>query len=148
MIMQTYLGYALLATIAGGLIPVIAGINASFSQAIGSTAFAALVLFGVGFVAVLVVISVSNIPIPQNFDQLKLYHYAGGFIVAFYILTITFLVPRFGVGNSILFVIVAQIISAVLIDHFGFFGSEIRLFDLNRGIGIVLLIAGTYITRL
>lgn len=39
--MHTYVGYALLATLAGALIPIMAGINGSLGQTIGSTYYAA-----------------------------------------------------------------------------------------------------------
>ncbi len=145
--MHTYVGYALLATLAGALIPIMAGINGSLSQTIGSTYYAALVLLGVGFFAVLLVILFSSVPVPQQFEQSAPHQYIGGLIVAFYILSITFLVPRFGVGNSNFFVIVAQVISAAVIDHFGLLDAEIRLINLKRAIGITFLLAGIYIAR-
>lgn len=145
--MNTYLGYALLASLAGAFIPVMGAINASLGQTISSTYYASLILTGIGFAAVLVAILVLNVPAPQNFQQTSIHQYSSGLIVAFYVLSITFLMPKFGVGNSIFFVIVAQVISAAVIDHFGLLGAEAHLIDLKRGIGIIFLLIGIYIAK-
>src|SRR3546814_12783310 len=49
--------------------------------------------------------------------------YFGGTFVAFYVIAVTFIAPRFGVGNAIFFVLVGQIASAAAIAHFGLFGA-------------------------
>src|SRR3546814_15308053 len=49
--------------------------------------------------------------------------YFGGLFVAFYVIAVTFIAPRFGVGNAIFFVLVGQLVSAAAIDHFDLFGS-------------------------
>ena len=74
-------------------------------------------------------------------------YYAGGVLVAFYILAVTFSAPRIGVGNAIFFVLVGQIVAATLIDHFGLFGARISPLTVQRGIGIALMAAGAYFAR-
>jgi transporter family-2 protein len=57
---------------------------------------------------------------------------------------ITILVPRLGVGTAISVIVTGQILCAVAIDHFGFFGVEVRSIDTNRLMGMLMMIAGTY----
>jgi transporter family-2 protein len=75
-------------------------------------------------------------------------NFVGGLIVGFYILSITMLAPRFGVGTAILFVMTAQIVTSAGIDHAGLFGATVRPLTLLRLGGLVLLLAGLAITQL
>jgi transporter family-2 protein len=68
--------------------------------------------------------------------------YVGGFIVAAYVLTITFLVPRLGVGAAIALVVTGQIAAALLIDQFGLFRALTVPLTPVRLLGGVLMVAG------
>jgi transporter family-2 protein len=46
--------------------------------------------------------------------------------VAFYVLSITYIAPTFGVGNAVFFVLLGQLVSAAIIDHFGLFGAQVK----------------------
>ncbi|MFZ8458435.1 DMT family transporter, partial [Staphylococcus aureus] len=74
--------------------------------------------------------------------------FAGGLIVGFYVLSITVLAPAFGVGNAILFVMVAQIFTSAAIDHFALFGAALRPVSLLRALGLVVLLVGLAISQL
>jgi bacterial/archaeal transporter family-2 protein len=71
--------------------------------------------------------------------------YLGGLIVAFYVLTITFLVPRIGVGAAIALIVTGQILAALTIDHFGLFRSLSFHLTPARALGGVLMIAGAFL---
>lgn len=73
--------------------------------------------------------------------------YAGGLFVAFYVIAVTFIAPRFGVGNAIFFVLFGQLVSAATIDHFGLFGAIRSAIDLKRVAGIALMIVGIWLAR-
>lgn len=72
---------------------------------------------------------------------------SGGLIVAFYVLSVTLLAPRFGIGNAILFVMVAQIFTSAAIDHFGLFGAILRPVSLLRAGGLAVLLLGLVISQ-
>jgi transporter family-2 protein len=138
-----YLGLAL---ITGALIPIQAATNAVFSKSTGSPLIASVAVFIIGFVAMLVMAVIMRAPAP-SFHQLRSvpwYGYAGGIIVATYVVMITILVPRIGVGAAIALIVTGQIIAAVIIDHFGLFNVTVRSLDISRISGIVLMIAGIY----
>jgi transporter family-2 protein len=138
-----YLGLAL---ITGALIPVQAATNAVFSKSTGSPLVAAVVVFIIGFIAMVVLTVAMKTPTPsvQQLRSVPWYGYAGGIIVATYVVMITILVPRIGVGAAIAFIVTGQIIAAVVIDHFGLFHVTVRTLDVSRISGIVLMIAGIY----
>jgi len=70
-----------------------------------------------------------------------------GLLVAFYVLSITYVAPRFGVGNAVFFVLLGQLVSAAIIDHFGLFGAQVSPLSLTRAAGIALMAAGVFVTQ-
>ena len=66
---------------------------------------------------------------------------------AFYLLSITWVGPRFGIGNAVMFVLGGQIISSALIDHFGLFGAPHKPIDILRAAGLVIMAAGIVIAQ-
>lgn len=91
---------------AGIGIPVLAGLNAVLGQRLGSPIAAALVLFAVAFVAVgAVLIATGGMGVLARLPGQPPVLFLAGLLVAFYILSITAVAPRFGLGNAILFVL-------------------------------------------
>lgn len=111
------MGYAMLSLLAGLGIPVMAALNGRLGMRLGSTAAAAVALFLVGLAVSAVVLAVIGMPRPQETPP-PLY-FMGGVLVAFYMLAITWIVPRFGVGDAIFFVLLGQLCAAAAIDHTG-----------------------------
>ena len=141
------LHYALIMLLAGFGIPILAALNASLGTRIGSPAAAATALFVVAFLASLVVAILTG---PQGFARMPAaprYLFLAGLLVAFYVLSITFIAPHFGVGNAVFFVLLGQLISAAAIDHFGLFGAQIAPLGLARMGGIALMAAGVWLTQ-
>ena len=68
--------------------------------------------------------------------------------MAFYVLTVTYIAPHFGVGNAVFFVLLGQLISAAAIDHFGLFGAQISPLGLTRAAGISMMVVGVWLTQL
>jgi transporter family-2 protein len=111
-----------MAIVSGALIPVQAASNAALSRAVGGNVpFAALALFAVATVAsaIVALLGGQGIPLSTALRDAPWWSYSGGFIVAFYVFTITFLSPRLGVGAAIALVVAGQVIMALAIDHFG-----------------------------
>jgi transporter family-2 protein len=140
---------AALAVIVGALIPVQAATNAAMSRVIGSVPITSLALFAIGFVVVAAWMIVMREPLPaiNTLRHVPLYGYLGGFIVASYVIAITFLAPRLGVGNSIRLVVTGQIVAAVIIDHVGAFGAVVQRLTIGRTIGVVLMIVGVIVAK-
>ena len=138
-----------LAVIVGALIPVQAATNAAMSRVIGSVAITSLALFAIGFVVVAAWVIVTREPLPslETVRRVPAYGYFGGFIVASYVIAITYLAPRLGVGNAIRLVVTGQIVAAVIIDHVGAFGAVVQRLTMGRAIGVVLMIIGVILAR-
>jgi len=139
--------YALIMLAAGVGIPILAALNAALGQYTGSPAAAALVLF---LVALAVTAGVTLITGPQALTQMAgapKHLFLGGALVAFYVLSITYIAPHFGIGNAVFFVLLGQLISAAAIDQFGLFGAQISPLSLTRAAGIALMGAGVWVTQ-
>jgi transporter family-2 protein len=74
--------------------------------------------------------------------------FAGGLIVAFYVISVTCLAPSFGIANVVLYAMVAQIVFSGFINHFGWFESLVQPVNGLRVFGIILLLAGLVITQI
>lgn len=140
---------AAFALIVGALIPIQAATNAAMSKALGGISYASLILFGVSLIVVCAWLLITQAPTPTAtaFRTAPFYGYLGGVIVATYVLSITFLAPRLGVGNAICFIVTGQIFAAVVIDHFGLFGAPVQTLSWTRAAGIALMIAGLFLAK-
>ncbi|MDH3463371.1 MAG: DMT family transporter, partial [Acidimicrobiia bacterium] len=54
-------------------------------------------------------------------------------------------VANLGVGKALTLFTATSIIAAAVIDQFGLLGATLKTVDLSRGLGIVLLLAGTWL---
>ncbi|GAA6207956.1 DMT family transporter [Cognatishimia sp. WU-CL00825] len=141
--------YAMIMLAAGIGIPILAALNAALGQHIGSALAAGVVIFVVGFLISLTVVILSgDLPhLAQITTAPKHLFLAGGFM-AFYAITITFVAPKFGIGNAVFFVLLGQLISAAIIDQFGLFGAQISPLSLTRAAGIAVMAAGVWLTQI
>jgi transporter family-2 protein len=144
--MTTY-GYALLALLAGLGIPVMAAMNANVGIQLGSPILSTVILFSVGLIATCLVLLLFGLPIvlPKHLPAPTLFF--SGLWVAFYILTITWISPRFGVANAILFVLLGQMVAALIVDHFGLFDALPIPINVTKVIGLTFMIVGIFLIK-
>ena len=141
-----WLRYALVMLAAGIGIPVLAALNASLGQRIGSPAAAALCLFAVAFLAIFF----HKTPVGRALRAVAAqppHLFLGGVLVAFYVLSITWIAPHFGVGNAVFFVLLGQLVAAAIIDHFGLFGARVSPLSPMRAAGIAVMALGVLLTQ-
>jgi bacterial/archaeal transporter family-2 protein len=147
--MTTPTGNSLLSLLmfaAGVGIPIMAAWNSRLGAELGSPWAAAFILFVLGAVICGIAMVALGVPKRGWFGAPPLY-YAGGLVVSFYILSITWTAPRIGVANAVFFVLLGQIVTAALVDQFGLFGALKSSLTTKRSIGIVFMLIGTYLAR-
>lgn len=145
--MSPNLTYAAIMFAAGIGIPVLAALNAALGTRIGSPAAAALVLFLVALAATALVTLATG---PQALKAVPVqpkHLFLAGVLVAFYVLSITYIAPHFGVGNAVFFVLLGQLAAAAAIDHWGLFGARVTPLSFTRASGIALMAAGLALTQ-
>lgn len=126
-------------------IPIMAALSAGLGAKYGSPAFAASVLFLTALLisaAFLFAVEGGLKPFPK--PSPPFYFYLGGVFVAFYVLSITWVAPRFGVGNAVAFVLLGQLISMAAIDQFGLLGAPTHALTVQRSIGLILMSVGVF----
>lgn len=139
--------YALTMLVAGIGIPVLAALNAALGVRMGSPAGAATILFCVALSATVAVLLITGPSALARAAGAPKHLFLGGLMVAFYVLTVTYIAPKFGVGNAVFFVLLGQLISAAAIDHFGLFTAQMSPLTLTRALGIGVMAFGVWITQ-
>ena len=142
--------YALWAFAAGALIPLMGILNAGLARGTGGPVPATVLLFATALAASLglALVTMTRFPTLETLQRIPVSQYTGGLIVGFYVVSITFLAPRFGIGNAILFAVTAQLITAAAIDHFALAGAVGRPLNAVRVVGLAIVVAGVVITQL
>ncbi|MEP5089654.1 MAG: DMT family transporter, partial [Paracoccaceae bacterium] len=128
--------YALIMLVAGFGIPILAALNAALGARIGSPAAAATVLFAIALGATAIAMFVTGPLAISKIASAPKHLLFAGLLVAFYVLSITYVAPHFGVGNAVFFVLLGQLVSAAAIDHFGLFGAQVSPLSWVRITGI------------
>lgn len=127
-------------------IPIMAALNSRLGAQLGSPWAATFLLFVLS--AVLSGIAMMFLGMPkQGWFGAPAIYYAGGLLVAFYVLSVTWTAPRIGVANAIFFVLVGQIVAAGLIDQFGLFGAVRSPLTGMRLLGMALMLVGVFLAR-
>jgi bacterial/archaeal transporter family-2 protein len=123
-----------------------AGINSQLRQAVAHPVLAALLSFLVGTVALLVFVFSTGTPTPSmaSFGQISWWKWTGGLIGACYVSVVILIAPRIGAANMIALIVMAQLISAMVFDHFGWLGFPVHSVNWWRVTGALLIIAGVY----
>ena len=142
--------YIALSTVGGILIPIMAALSGGLGRTLDSPWMAAAIVSGGGFALTLAFALLSggaNISW-ESLQQAKPAQLLAGAGFAFYLLSITWVGPRFGIGNAVMFVLAGQIISSAAIDHFGLFGAPQKPIDLLRAVGLVVMASGIAIAQI
>lgn len=131
---------------AGIGIPIMAAINAGLGARLANPTFATAILMLVGLIISTTYLLIQGVPsLPTTMPPL--YSFSGGFFVVFYVLAVTAIAPKIGLGNAIFLVLLGQIVSTSFIDHFGLFGAIKTQISLQKGLGIALMTVGIILAR-
>ncbi|MEM8629705.1 MAG: DMT family transporter [Pseudomonadota bacterium] len=141
------LRYALIMLAAGIGIPGLAALNAALGTRLGNPVAAAVCLFLIALLVSLVALGFAGLPARGAFTGVPKHLFLAGVLIAFYVLSVTFVAPRFGVGNAVFFVLLGQMISAAAIDHFGLFGAVQTPMTLTRAGGIAMMAGGLFVIQ-
>ena len=144
---MSYSTSALIMLAAGLGIPILAALNAALGQFLGSPVAAFTVLLCVAFCAIFIILLTTSSLSFARLTAAPKHLFLAGLLVTFYILSITAIAPHFGVGNAIFFVLLGQLISAAVVDHFALFGAAGSSLSLTRSLGLGVMALGVWITQ-
>jgi transporter family-2 protein len=110
----------LMLALAGIAVAFQTGVNGALGKQIG-TIEASFTSFAVGTVfifAAMIVFGKGNILLVKNVSWWQL---TGGILGAVYVMTSVLMVPKIGIGGVLMLLIIAQLSTSAVIDHFGIF---------------------------
>ena len=139
--------YALVMLVVGLGIPIFAALNGGLATRLQNPMLASTVaLLAAICVIVSLLLLTEGVPRFNFYASIPIWFYFGGVFVAIYILGMTWIAPRFGVGNAVAFVLLGQLISMALIDHFAWFGAAHHPITLQRAMGLTLMAVGVFLS--
>ncbi|OZY34806.1 hypothetical protein CJF35_22715 [Pseudomonas lundensis] len=133
-----------LSLLAGFAVPLQAGTNAKLGVLLGHPLWATAVSLVVSCIAVMVVMLIFKVPRP-NIAVLQAgpwWIWFGGIAGVLYITAALILVPRLGTLNFIMAVIIGQLTISIMIDYFGLVGLPKQPLNLQKIIGVSVVLAG------
>jgi transporter family-2 protein len=139
----------LVAICAGAALAVQSGVNSVLASHIGHPLQATLVSFAVGGCAVFAITMMARLPWPalSEIRQAPVWAFAGGLLGVFYLTASVVLAPRLGASAMVGAVIAGQLLTSLLLDHFGVIGFPIHPLNAPRVLGVLLLIGGVLLIR-
>jgi transporter family-2 protein len=132
---------------AGIGVPVLAALNATLGRTIGSPAVAACAMFVVAFTCAAIVAAVTAPQAIAKLTSVPKHLFLAGVLIAFYLLSVTWIAPVIGVGNAVFLVLIGQMIAAATIDHFGLFGAAVSPLNMTRAAGLALMASGVMLIQ-
>jgi bacterial/archaeal transporter family-2 protein len=141
-------GFAAAATVAaGGLIAVQPPIVARVADSVGALPAAAInFLVGAFLLVVLALAFSGGTDWVGDVGAVPWYYLlAGGVVGAAYVTTVVLTVDTLGAAGVVAATIAGQLTASVGLDRIGAFGLEDAPISLERGLGVVLLLVGTYL---
>jgi bacterial/archaeal transporter family-2 protein len=135
---------AALAFLAGVVLITQVGVNSTLRASLGSPVVAALLSFIVGSVALLAFILLTRAPWPGRAQLLAApaWSWLGGVLGAFYVVSTVIAGPRLGAAAFLALVVLGQLMTSLLLDHFGWLGFTQHSLTPLRVVGALLLFGG------
>ena len=59
---------------------------------------------------------------------------------------ISYMIPHIGVAAAVITIVAGQMLVSTILDHFGWLGGMGRPMDLTRGIGLLVVMVGVWLT--
>ena len=138
-----YLLWYALAFAAGVVLVVQVGVNATLRNGLGSPVAAALISFLVGSAALALLLLLSRgWPVRAQLFAGPAWAWAGGILGAFYVVSTIVVGPRLGAAALLALVVLGQLATSLLVDHYGWLGFPEHPLTLTRVLGAALLFGG------
>lgn len=130
--------------LAGSALTVQVATNGMLSKASTGPLWAAFFSFLIGTLALLILLLILREPPPSMSSLLKLpkWYFFGGVLGVFYVTVVVMSIGVIGSVSLVTTVIVAQLITATVLEHFGVLGIPKNPVQLKTLIGFALMLAG------
>ena len=130
----------------GIVLAIMISLNGGLGNISGNYASSVIIHF-VGLIGIIFVLIFTKSKI-KNLKGIPFYMFTGGLIG---ILTVLFTNIGFmglGVSLTVSLSLLGQLITSLIIDHFGYFNMPVIEFDKKKILGLIIIIAGIYVMTL
>ncbi len=144
--MQTGI-FILFAFLIGAISSIYLPMNSSVARYLGSPLTASITFYFVALVtSILLFLVFGNSATISNIGAVPPYLYLTGFISAFIVLSITFLIPILGARKLVILSLSGQILMAMIVSHLGILESPPDPITLKKLLGASLFITGAIVS--
>lgn len=139
--------YILTAFIMGAIYSIYLPMNSALSKHIGSPIAANITFFAIALTTSILLFIIGGQFEPIfKLKSVPLYLFIPGFLSAFIILGMTFLIPILGPRKTFILTISGQVLTAMFVGHFEVFNLPNDPITIQKIIGAFLILAGVVVT--
>jgi bacterial/archaeal transporter family-2 protein len=142
--------FYLLALAAGLLLPMQIAFNNKLTNYSGNPVTSSLISFSVGTIALLLYSITQFSSFQKSLQQVGQapgYAWLGGLVGAFYIISTIVASPKIGLAVFLALIIGGQLVTSVIVDHFGLLGAAVKPITFLKGIGLLLVFIGIILLK-
>lgn len=144
--MNTYLILTIIAALVGGLSVGLQGpLTSLMSQRIGVVESVFIVHLGGAIAAGLLLLAGFSSGQLGQWRSVPWYALSAGLFGLVILSAVSYTIPRLGAATTVTLVVAAQLSLSALLDHFGLLESPLHPFDWQRLVGLLALLAGTWL---
>jgi transporter family-2 protein len=123
------------------------GMNAQLRKVLQSANQAALISFLVGTFALIALLVAMRTPLParETLAAVPVWAWFGGLLGAFYVATSTIVAAELGATTLLGLALLGQLVTAMVVDHFGWLGLPENPITWTRVAGVALLGMGVWL---
>lgn len=139
--------FYLLPLVAGVAMSIQSGVNGQLRAALGQPLMAAFLSFLSGTVTILLLLLLTRTPLPglQQLSGVEWYKFTGGALGVIVVTFVILSVHQVGASNMFVLIVAGQLLTALLMDHFGILGLTINTVSFQKVAGMLLVVAGAYL---
>lgn len=141
--------FYLISVLAGIAVAFQTGVNSQLRTDTNNPVLTALISFGVGTIALVVLyfLFFRQSPVFPSGFSFQWWKFTGGLLGVLYVTAVVIAAPRIGAANSLAFIVAGQFVAAVVIDHYGWMQLPVKAISLYRIAGIGCLLLGVYLIQ-
>ncbi|HDS1679446.1 TPA: DMT family transporter [Pseudomonas putida] len=138
-----------MALLAGFVLPYQAASNAAVGRALGHWLWGAFTSLAVSSVVVITALLILRVPMPDLSKAVQgpWWLWIGGVLGALYVAGAAALTPKLGTAGFLVLVVAGQILTSVIVDHFGLMGVASKPVNLARVAGVLLILGGVLLVQ-
>ena len=130
----------------GIVLAIMISLNGGLGNISGNYASSVIIHF-VGLIGIIFVLIFTKSKI-KNLKGIPFYMFSGGLIGVLTVLFTNIGFSGLGVSLTVSLSLLGQLITSLIIDHFGYFNMPVIEFDKKKILGLIIIIAGIYVMTL